>query len=182
MGVFGQSILSTPPIIGGVQLRSFSAFHALALLELDSPYITGERDPSYGETTAALMVCASQRVDGLRRVAGYSRLRWWLYWAVHDHAKIGNALADHIQESVQCPRVWRESGEVSAKRTGASWPFYVVSVVAQHINGMRYADIWDMPLSELVCHKAIIGECNGDTEIAEAEIENIEARRRKKAV
>ena len=182
MGVFGQSILSTPPIIGGVQLNPFSAFHALALLELDSPYITGERDPSYGETTAALMVCASQRIDGLRRVAGFSRLRWWLYWAIHDHAKIANALAEHISESVRCPQVWVDSNEGAPKRTGAAWPFYVVSVVAQHINGMRYGDIWDMPLSELVCHKAIISECNDGPQIAESEIENIEARRRKKAV
>ena len=182
MGVFGQSILATPPRIGGVQLRVFSAFHALALLELDSPYVTGEdRDPSYGETVAALMVCASQRADGFRKAASWSRVKWWLYWLTHDHATVANALADHIGASAQCPKVWVESKEVAAKTTGAAWPFYVVSIAAQHLHGIDYGQIWDMPLGELMCHKAIISECNGGPQIAENELANIERRRERQA-
>ena len=178
MGVFGQAIIATPPKIGGVQLRAFSAFHALALQELDSPYFTAEREPTIGETTAALLVCSSRRADGLRKVASYSRARWWLCWLFHSHERLGQELAEHISESVRTPQTWKKEGEIAGKTTGAAWPYYVVSVIAQNFNGIPYSDLWDMPLAELVCHKVILAECNNDVEIAENELANIERRRK----
>ncbi|MCP4528935.1 MAG: hypothetical protein GY833_23950 [Aestuariibacter sp.] len=177
MGVFGKAIFATAPKIAGVQLHQFSAYHALALMELDSPYITGNRDPEIGDTTMAIELCATQRADGLESAFGYSRFRWFVYWMFHDHAKIANALSEYITSSAEYPAIWRNKEADSGSSTGAAWPFYIVSVVSQELNGIDYEKIWDKPLAELICHKAIIGERNNDFEIAEKEIENIEARR-----
>lgn len=182
MSVFGQSIFATPPAIGGVQLRTFSAFHALALMELDSPYIGARREPTEGDTMAAILVCSMRRADGLDAIrralsSNLTRARWSLYWLFHDHVKTGNAIADHIAASMAYPEVWRDTGDGESKSTGADWPYYVVSVISQNMHGIAYNDIWDMPLAELNCHKAIITECNGDAQIAENELRLIENRR-----
>jgi len=180
MGVFGKAIFATAPKLGGVQLHQFSAYHALALMELDSPYITGDRNPSMGDTSMALELCGTQREDGLEYACNYSRFGWFVYWIFHDHVKVANALSEHITSSTEHPEIWRKETEGTPSSTGAAWPFYVVSVVLQHIGGLDYGNAWDMPLSELICHKAIIGECSGDFDIAEKDIEAIEARRRAK--
>jgi hypothetical protein len=186
LGVFGQSIFATPPVIGGVQLRAFSAYHALALMELDSPYMGARREPTEGDTATAILVCSMRRVDGLEAIrralsSPIARIRWALYWLFHNHVKTGNDISDHITASMAYPEVWRDTGDGDCKSTGADWPYYVVSVIAQNMHGVAYVDIWDMPLAELNCHKAIITECNGDAQIAENELRLIESRREKGA-
>ena len=186
MSVFGQALFATPPRIGGVQLRAFSAFHALALMELDSPYMRDGQEPTEGETAAAVIVCSLTRADGLEALrkrinSPLSRLRWGAYWLTHDHAETGNELAQHIAASIRYPEVWHDTGDGEAGSTGASWPYYVVSVIAQHLHGVAYDALWDMPLVELNCHKAIITECNGDAQIAENELKVLEDRRQREA-
>lgn len=175
MGVFGQSLFATPPRVGGIQLQPFSAFHAQALMELDSPFITGDRDPEKGETAVALTVCSSLRSDGLGRVvrllsSPVRRLCWLARLSVRSHTKIANALADHITASAQCPETWQDSCDGKGSTTGADWPYYVVSIVAQNIHGINYAELWDMPLAELICHKVILAEANGQVQIAEQDL------------
>jgi len=188
VSVFARSILSDAPEIGGVRLKAFSAFHALALLELDSPYILGGRDPEWGDTIAALLVCSSVRGDKLGKVlqwhtSPFRAVRWWLYTITHNHAKIGNELAEHIVGSIEFPPVWEKTGgdREHTTKSGANWAFYIVSVVARSLHGIKYNELWDMPLSELICHKAIIAEENGDIEIAESELKNIKKRRELRA-
>jgi len=182
MGVFGKAILATPSVIGGLSLRAFSAFHAQALLELDSPYIRGGY-VSVGDTVAALLVCQSRKADGLSKVIRWqcsllSRLGWLLYFWRNDHAEISAMLASHIISSIDVPRTWEEvGGGGGCSKTGAAWPFYLVSVVAQEIAGIAYDDIWDMPISELICHKSIIGERAGSLKISENDLEFIERKR-----
>jgi len=144
-------------------------------MELGSPFITGDRDPTEGETVAALVVCTSRRRDGLRRVerllrSPWKRFCWSITWLLIDHASVANALAEHVTESAQCPETWEEVGDKGGTKTGADWPYYIVNVIARNLNGISYDDIWDMPLGELICHKVIIGEDNGQLQIAEREL------------
>ena len=181
MGVFGKALFATPPKLGGVQLRPFSAYHAQALMELDSPFITGKEEPTAGETATALIICSSLRADGLAPVeralrSWRERLRWNLRWLRYDLDETANALSDYIVSSSESPRIW-ENTEEAGSVTGADWPFYIVSICAQNMHGIAYDDLWDMPLSELICHKAIIGETNGAYEIAERDFKMIESKR-----
>ncbi len=178
MGVFGQSLFATPPRVGGVQLQPFSAFHAQALMELDSPFITGTRDPVEGETAVALVVCSSLRKDGLSRVqrllsSPWARLCWNVRWLFRDHTTAANELAEHVTSSAVCPQTWEEQGDGKGSSTGADWPYYVVSIMAQNLHGIPFDELWDMPLAELICHKVILAEANGQVKIAERDLENM---------
>ena len=184
MGVFGQSLFAMPPRVRGVQLKRFSAYHAQCLLELDSPFITGAREPTAGETATALVVCASRRSDGLETVqrllgSRWQGFKWSVKWMFGGYVDAANALADHIAESAKCPQTWQHTDGGSGGNTGADWPFYIVSVIARTMQGIAYTDLWDMPLAELMCHKTIIAEDNGQVEIAERDLEF--ARKRKEA-
>jgi len=181
VGIFAQSLFATPPRVGGVQLTPFSAYHAQALIELDSPYLLPDVEITAGDTTAALIVCSSLRADGLNPVLRFSqskrvRASWWLYWVFHNHETIAGILQDHILSSMRPPATWVDVEGGGGSSTGASWPYYAVSVCAQELHGIPYLHLWDMPLAELFCHKAIIGERNGDYKIAESELD---ARKRR---
>jgi hypothetical protein len=184
VSVFGGSILASPPVIGGVMLNHFSAFHALALIEIESPYIEGG-EVTVGDTAAALLICKSTRKDGLSKVEKaqksiWKRICWNLYWLINDHAKISEELSEHITASIEVPDIWQDTAPDSggSSKTGAPWPYYVVGVVASDVNGIDYGLIWDMPLAELICHKVIIGERNGQYRIAHSELKAREKRRK----
>ena len=184
MGAFGQALFATPPVIGGVQLLPFSAFHAQALMELDSPFLSGERDPTWGETASALIICSSCRADGLGRLANAmrspaARAVWNVKRIIHGEEDTGNELAYHIRESMVCPVLW-EKGNSGGKSSGADWPFYVVSTIAREFNGFDYETLWDMPIGELLCHKVILSEASGSVEIAERDLRFREKRERRK--
>jgi hypothetical protein len=177
MGAFGQSLFATPPHIGGVQLNPFSAYHAQALLELDSPLLEGKGTPTRGDVATALIVCGGKRADGLGRVVDamgspWQRLRWNLRFLRNNWIQAGNDLVDHIIASTKGPETWDAIGAGGGKDaiTGADWPFYVVSIMAQNFPTMDYEALWDMPLQELFCHKVILAEVNGQVEIADREL------------
>ena len=186
--VFGQSLYGTGGRIAGFRVRPLSAHHMMALLEIGSPYVTdGEHDVSMGDTTAALAILGGVRRDGLAPAmcwhgSAVRRALWRLWWLTHDHARIAGEVSAYIAASVRSPVVWRESTEGAGARTGAPWPYYLVSMVAQEMPSIPYADLWDMPLIELACHKAIIGERMGDGHIAERDMQRLaELRARKEA-
>ena len=108
MGVFGKALFATPPTIAGVQLQPFSAYHAQALMELDSPFIMGGREPTAGETAVALTVCSCTRADGLGRVAellgsNWQRMRWNVKWMFRSLPEAANALADPPSDVTSTP-------------------------------------------------------------------------------
>ena len=110
MGAFGQALFSVPPTIGGVHLRPFSAYHAQALMEMDSPFIEG-RNPTIGETVTALVVCRSCRRDGLVPIVGVlgnpiRRVMWSIRVMLYGHARTANARAEHVVSSMTTPRTW----------------------------------------------------------------------------
>lgn len=178
MSVFDRSIIAGNARIGGVELRCFSAFHALALMTVDSPYITRRRLPSKGDTTVALTICALTRSDGIGAVEqSLASFSWRWYWLWHNHTKISDQLFDYIANSVEFPRVWESPKEKKGSNSGAPWPYYLVNTIARHIPCIKYDSLWDMPIAELICHKAIIAEDNGAFQIAENDIAGIEYRR-----
>lgn len=175
-GVFGQSLYACGGRVAGLRLRPFSPHHALMLMELQSPYIMGGA-VTLGDTTAALIACQSTKSDGM---AGVMRLhssrlvwlRWRLRWLFRSHAKAMVALEDYIGASMRAPEMWIDS-ECKGKRSGAPWPYYIVSVIAQEMPSIPYAELWDMPLTELACHKAIIDERTGGADIAERDLQRL---------
>lgn len=180
-GVFGQSLYACGGSVAGLRLQPFSPHHALVLLEIESPYMRGGA-VTMGDTTAALIVCRSRRSDGVTGILRLSqsvitRIRWRLWWLFRSFDKADAELSDYITASVRHPEMWVEKSEGGSKSTGAPWPYYIVSLIAQEMPSIPYADLWDMPLAELACHKAIIDERSGGAEIAEDELAKLRAMR-----
>lgn len=178
--VFGQSLYACGGTVAGKRLQPFSAHHAMMLIEIESPYIEGG-SVSLWDTTAAMIVCCSNRADGASVLARFcdsfwARLGWRLWWLVHSHTIISEEMQDYISTSVKAPEVWIEK-DFNGSSTGAPWPYYIVSVIGQEMPSIEYDRLWDMPLAEMACHKAIIDERSGGAQIAENELKIIEKRR-----
>jgi hypothetical protein len=177
-GVFGQSLYACGcSTVAGLRLQPFSAHHAMLLLEIESPYITGGA-VTVADTTAALIVCRTRKVQGIGPYARFCaswfcRLLWRVWWVFRSHDNVCNELQDHIFSSCKYPQMWIAEESNKGKSTGAPWPYYLVSLIAQEIPSIPYADLWDMPLSELSCHKAIIDERSGGAEIAESDLQEL---------
>lgn len=172
----------------GYQLKPFSAYHATCLLMLDSPFVHGG-SPSYGDIMTALMVCSGNRRTGMSRAIDFqnSRLRqvWWsirLFFS--SIGKVIAAIDNHINAYKDFPQIAtpigpRAQSDIVAKKTGAPWAYFIVSVMWQR-TGADLDKIWDMPLCELACHKAIKDELEGLHEIADGLLEERERNSRRR--
>jgi hypothetical protein len=173
-----------------LKLRPFSPHHAQALLEIESPYICeegAESDCSKWDTTAALAIIRSRRKDGMTPVARLDggilcRLRWRLWWLFRRHRKVALQLSEYVAAGCRFPEMFTpaDSEGGGAASTGADWPFYLVSVIAQEVPSIPYRDLWDMPVSELAGHKAIISERSGGATIAEKALRKLARIRQEK--
>lgn len=183
MSAFDRSIIATGAKVAGCRLRPFSAFHAMALLSIDSPYMHGtSAEVTPADTAVALAICRSVRSDGLSKVDRVlsfgGRVRGVFCWLFRNHRTAASQLLEHINASVEFPEVWEQQREGDkAKPSGAPWPFYLVSIMAQQLHGIDYDDLWNMPIAELICHKAIMGESHGAYQIAENDLAKIRRRR-----
>jgi hypothetical protein len=174
-GVFGQSLYAcSGGRVAGKHLQPFSAHHAMMLLEIESPYVCGGA-VNIADTTQALVVCMSTRKTGMGMLMRFNsnaivRLVWRFWWVFRSHSKVSMELQNWITSSVRFPDMWTDP-EAQGKSTGAPWPYYIVSLIAQEMPSIPYADLWDMPLCEIGCHKAIIDERSGGAEIATKDLE-----------
>ena len=186
MNVFDRSLFMRPGRVLGAQLRPFSAFHAAALNVIQSPFLEGGL-VSWGDLVAAVLVCQSKRSDGLDTVLSFTNdLAEKLYWRVRTRfmnlQKESDKLNEHIAAYFDYPEGGspRTNGKSDVKHTGAPWAFFVVSYMWTNTDA-SLEELWDMPLVELNCHKAIFDESNGGFEIGTSLLEERERNRRKNA-
>jgi len=158
---FLRSLFVRPPIIAGRTLLPFSAYHAAALMLLDSPIICGG-GVAPQDLVTAIWVCSHDSVTGppslfpkpphndIVKVA--TALMWESDWAVFEI---------YIGDYLEFPELWHPEDKGESRKSGIPWPFYAVSAVLMHMHGISRREAWDMPLSELVAYKAAIAESNG---------------------
>ena len=167
MDAFEKSLYVKPGSILGYALRPFSAFHASSLSLLDSPFLKESCGLGWGDLVTAILVCTSKREDGLDKVLLFQNsMAYRLYWRFKLLlCNISNEMQkmdSHIETYFDYPEVWAQEG---GKRSGAPWYYYMVSLFWQRgVNSLD--ELWDMPLVELSCHKAILDELKGGAEIA----------------
>ena len=159
--VFFKSVLIQPTRILGVQLRPFSAYHALVLMQFDSPFMTnGYR--SAGDLISALCILSEGIGDGLNRFLRFERSRvykwYWLCKMLFASKKDIDAAIDrldlHLQAYWDQPDIWCKEG---IKKSSVPWPFRVVSTILQNFN-IPEVEAWDMGLSKMSCYRACYAE------------------------
>jgi hypothetical protein len=160
--VYFQSVLMTPPRIMGVQLRPFSAYHALVLLQFDSPFMLAGGKPDVGDLIFALNVLSYGYEDGLEDIKAY-RLKWFIRMLFTKQATIDKAIADidaHIDGYAEYPEIWASKDD---KSSAVPWPFRVTATILRRYRGFSEAQAWDMGLCKASCYRACyVEDCGGD--------------------
>lgn len=179
MNIFDKSLFMRPGKVMGHALKPFSAYHASSLLLLGSPFMTGGAS-AWGDYGTFILVCTSDYKTGLDKVLHFQNSRlcrlFWTVWILcFSLSKASAQIEAHIACYNDYPDVAEPIGSKDQKRrcSGAPWPFFVVSLMWQ-ATGTELARLWDMPLNELLCHKAIYDELNGGADIAVSLIEERE--------
>lgn len=170
---FSRSMFLAPPTIAGVRLRAFSLYHAFVLEQTENPYVCGGRLPTVHDTALALAVCASSRRTGLGGLfraffSWWSIIAWHIRLAFSSKTRTAHRLQEHISAYFHVPEMYRKAscgGTPSTSKSGAPWQWNVATVVAGEV-GIPWGDVWDMPICEVACIKAIVDERNGSGTIA----------------
>ena len=76
-----------------------------------------------------------------------------------NHNRAVGQLHEHVDNYFSAPEVWEEKnqGGGKGKRSGAPSWFCIVSLMWV-ATGESLGTLWDMSLSELACHKAVMDE------------------------
>jgi len=161
---FLRSLFVQPPVVLGKQLRHFSAYHAAALMLLDSPFMTKDR-AKVGSTdlVLAVYVCSHGFEDGPQSLFPSPPLATLEEWGKvtrdedldHELAVFEQYLADYMV----LPQV--EPWEHGGKESGMPGPFCMVATVLRHMAGLSEAEAWDMPFSRLASYRAAVAEGSG---------------------
>lgn len=160
--VFFQSVLISPVRIMGVKLRPFSAFHALLLLQFDSPFMREARDAKLGDLIFALNVLSSEWGDDVKKMVKCS-LGLYLRLVFARKKTISQAMQKigaHIDGYAECPEIWSKG---DGKSSGVPWPFRIAATIIRHFPAFTEADGWNMGLSKAAGYRACFAEeCGHD--------------------
>ena len=175
LGIFAKAFLVKPPKILGIQLRPFSAYHALVLQMLESPFLAGERPVTIEDLLTGILVCSEGYKANLRAYLRFqnSRLSKTI-WALRllfrntDQARLD--FAEYVRTYLVAPSYWMKDDQRMSK---VPYPFRISVTILENIGSMRPEEVWDMGLTLVACYKACIDETHGadlaDKEIAEME-------------
>jgi len=171
---FLKAIFVQPRVVLGRELLPFSAYHAAALMLLDSPFITVTDEPVTGEDlVVAAYICSHGFVDGPKHlfpsVDIVDILEWGAATGEYDEAAEFESFNEYMSDYLDFPELWQPASHGKQKVSGIPWPVYCVGSVLQNMRGISEQQAWDMPLNRLVSYKCAIAEQNGAEVINEAQ-------------
>ena len=172
--VFIRSFIVQAPTICGVKLRPLSCWHVLCLMQFDNAFVASG-EPQTRDLIQALLICKDGRKEHLKTYLRFSnsRLHRFLFTAKMSCYNIDNALDEfrqYFRAFSVMPRMWQSP---DGKRSGALWVFHMVAALSMHLRTTTVDDVWDLPMCEAGCYRAVIAESNG-LHIAEGELSELE--------
>ena len=168
---FLKAIFVQPRAVLGRELLPFSAYHAAALMLVDSPFMAGG-NVELDDLVLATYICSMDSTDGpthlFPELDGDGLLEWGLSLGGFDLTEELEVFGAHMEDYLDFPELWQPSGE-KGKASGIPWPVYCVTSVLQNMRGVTEYEAWNMPLAKLVAYKCAIAEQNGSEVISEAQ-------------
>lgn len=158
-------------------MQPFSAYHALCLMQFDSPFIFAGDEPGLGDIAQALCIMAEGFDDHLKKTlrlcnsTPYS-LRWsWRLWLMGKKKRqaVIDQINKHIEFYGKYPKLWSANGE---KGSGVPWPFLVAGLIWRSYKCTE-AEAWDMGLIRASCYRALVAEENGLDIVDEQGLEGV---------
>jgi hypothetical protein len=160
---FLRSLFVQPSTVLGKTLKPFSAYHAAALMLLDSAFVTGQT-PGISDLALACLICSEDSVTGpatLFPQPDQAALEDWGGSQDWDYDYEIEKFLVHMADYTAVPDVWIPEEQSDTADSGIPWPFFTVSTVLMHMHGITRREAWDMPLSELVSYKRKVEESHG---------------------
>jgi len=169
---FLQAIFVQPRVVMGRQLLPLSAYHAAALMLLDSPFIVSSDDPlTHDDLVLACYVCSFGVADGPTSLFPELDMVGILEWGASckdiDNDAEFEAFSVYLNDYLTFPEMWQPTDAGATKTSGIPWPVYCVTTVLQNMRGITEQEAWDMPLNKLVAYKCAIAEQNGAEVVSE---------------
>ncbi len=165
--VFAQSVLVSPPIVLGRQMRHFSAFHALLLLLFDSPFFKSgiaTRD----DVIFAIWICGTEFRTGAESLFGSGMITDAEEWGKSvGEWEFDQTIKDfriYLADYLLFPSIWQQKG---GKQSNIPWPFKLVCTILQNFSGFNEVEVWNMPLSRAACYRAAFAEDVGAELVSE---------------
>lgn len=132
----------------GRQLQPFSAFHALALSSVESPFWAGG-DPTVDDLVMAVHICSLSWDRRHEIFPDVKQMKRWGRACRKERFDEHMALfTQYLGESNVYPERWQEGGSSEIKACS----FYHLVVFGMKRLGMMEAEAWDCPMSRLVCY------------------------------
>jgi len=161
--VYIRQLFLKPPKIFGKQLQPLSIFHVIILSAFDNPFIVGGRTETK-DLLLALLVCMDQYDPETRNLlptlAKFDKgkfLIWKLSLYLRNHEDAMDSFEEYISDYCDAPEYWSAGGEASR----VFWAFNLLSCLMSSLPAYNAKQIWNMPLTEALCHKARLNEENG---------------------
>lgn len=180
--VYFRSALVQAPVILGRQLKPFSVYHALVLMQFDNAYMVGGL-PAREDFLAGILICCEGYEDNLKTFSLFERSRTYrFFWGLRLlFSNLEKAQADfdeYIRVFTDAPSYW--SG-TDTKCSKVPWPFFLATVLLMYLPAFSPQQIWDMPLCLAACYKSVIAEENG-AQLADQDIADMEKAAAKEEV
>ena len=163
---FLQAIFVQPREVLGRKLRPFSAYHAAALMLLDSPFIVpGAQGVALQDLILATHICSYGFTDGPATLFPHVDTDAINAWADScadvDYEQEAQVFMVYLDDYLETPDIWQSDATGKEKLSGIPWPVFCVTAVLQNMRGVSESAAWDMPLNRLVAYKCAIAEQNG---------------------
>jgi hypothetical protein len=162
-----QAQVVCPPIICGIQLKSFSLGHEFILRHLENPFIVGGH-----KTREALFqglhVCSRSFRDACLFLnaenVSFIHLKWWAWkWNKIDLSTAGESFTQYISNFTEFADRWVEEDKQqdAKKRANVPWEYHLHRILCE-VYGCQIDQAWDVPLSQAHCYFDCWAESNGD--------------------
>ena len=162
-----QALFVAPPRICGVQLRPYSIGHERILIEIGSPYATGE-EPTDSDLLAAIQICGRTLAGCQQLIAGgpTRRLRrWGVRWTRYGLATAHKSFRTYLDDYLRAP-AHEKTGNETPCNADVYWHYarilcdcYGFDFFADPRNPANSA--WDCPKPVAVCCADAWGESQG---------------------
>jgi len=168
---FLKAMFVQPRVVLGRELLPLSAYHAAALMLLDSPFVS-DGDIGKDDIILAAYVCSMDSEQGPKKLFPELDLPEVLAWGAghgdFDLVEELEVFSVYMDDYLDFPELWQPTGE-KTKTSGIPWPVYCVTAVLQNMRGISEYDAWNMPLGKLVAYKMAIAEQNGAEVVSETQ-------------
>jgi len=93
--------------VGGFFLDAFCLRHLITLQAIESPLVTGAREPDSSDLVIAIKVCSSKSVENISKIGFWEKIKFSkIYNDIYYQLQVALEFKNYMTESMSVPKVW----------------------------------------------------------------------------